>query len=408
MSAKFTIGQRLAEEQDIDRGSSSDAPRASYDTSRMDTKRYHSFTSRMSLAMSATVVFTVVALLVALVGVWSVPGSPLTKEEAVFRQNTFSAVLFAGIIAITVSSIIAYIMANSLAKPVNRITSTARQIRNGDLTARTQLSGEDELGKLGETFDDMANHLEKDMQMEHRLTSDVAHELRTPLMAMQATVEAMRDGVMPADDEHLASVEHEVRRLSRLVDAILKLSRIENGTTPFRPQRTEMIGLVRSIYDNQHQLFHDSGLRLRLRVDTAREEVYADVDRDMIRQCIVNLLSNALRYTEPGGYVILKLDQDRTDVLISVQDTGIGIAKEDLANVFGRFWRAENSRERVAGGLGVGLAVTKEIVDRHKGYITVESELGKGTTFTLHLPRVRFSLVGAEEADLERDLPVEE
>ena len=335
MSAKFTIGQRLAEEQGAERGSSSDAPRASYDTSRIDTKRYHSFTSRMSLAMSATVVFTVVALLVALVGVWSVPGSPLTKEEAVFRQNTFSAVLFAGIIAITVSSIIAYIMANSLAKPVNRITSTARQIRNGDLTARTQLSGEDELGKLGETFDDMANHLEKDMQMEHRLTSDVAHELRTPLMAMQATVEAMRDGVMPADDEHLASVEHEVRRLSRLVDAMLKLSRIENGTTPFRPQRTEMIGLVRSIYDNQHQLFHDSGLRLRLRVDTAREEVYADVDRDMIRQCIVNLLSNALRYTEPGGYVILKLDQDRTDVLISVQDTGIRIAKEDLANGFG-------------------------------------------------------------------------
>lgn len=407
MADRITIGRRAAAEQ-ASADSMSDAPRASYDTTRHDTKRHPSFSTRMSFSMMIIVVITVLTLLVALLAVWYVPGRPaLTAEEYEIRQSTFGAVLSAGLIAIFFSTIMGGALANGLAKPVNRITSTARQIRNGDLTARTGLKGDDEIGKLGETFDDMAAHLEKDLALEHRLTSDVAHELRTPLMAMQATVEAMRDGVMEANDENLARIEHEVRRLSRLVDAMLKLSRMENGTTPFRPQRTEMVGLVRSIYDGQHPLFHDSGLRLRLDVDVPREETYCDVDRDMIRQAIVNLMSNALRYTEPGGYVILGITQDRTDALISVKDTGIGIAKEDLSRVFSRFWRAENSREQAAGGLGVGLAVTKEIIDRHQGYISVESELGKGTEFTLHLPRIRFSLAGAEESDPERDIPAD-
>lgn len=331
------------------------------------------------------------------VRVWAFGSNPLmTRSEAQFRQNTYSAILMAAVLAVVAASIVGTVMARGLAKPVNRITETARSVRSGDLTARTGINGDDEIGKLGETFDSMATKLEKDLQHERRLTSDVAHELRTPLMAMQATVEAMQDGVLPCDVEHLGTVADEVRRLSRLVDAMLQLSRIENGTTPFNPQRTEMVGLIKSIYESQHQLFHEMGLRLRLRVDVPREEAYAEVDRDMIRQAIVNLLSNGLRYTEPGGYVIMGIAQDRSDVLISVKDTGMGIAPEDLSRVFNRFWRAEASRERVAGGLGVGLSMVNEIVDRHHGFITVESELGKGTEFIIHLKRVRFNLGSGE------------
>ena len=331
------------------------------------------------------------------VRVWALGSNPLmTRSEAQFRQNTYSAIGIAAIVAVIAATIVGSVMARGLAKPVNRITYTARQVRAGDLTARTGISGDDEIGKLGETFDSMATKIEKDLQHERRLTSDVAHELRTPLMAMQATVEAMQDGVLPCDAEHLGTVADEVRRLSRLVDAMLQLARIENGTTPFKPQRTEMVGLVTNIYESQHQLFHEMGLRLRLNVDLPRDEVYADVDRDMIRQATVNLLSNALRYTEPGGYVILGLSQDRSDVLISVKDTGMGIAPEDLSRVFNRFWRAEASRERVAGGLGVGLSMVNEIVDHHHGFISVESELGKGTEFVIHLTRARFNLGPSE------------
>lgn len=313
----------------------------------------------------------------------------LTKSDASFRSNSYGAIATAAAIAALLACVIGYFVSRGMAKPIQRITSTAKQIRNGDLTARTGVTGADEIGQLGETFDDMATTIERDIKLEHRLTGDVAHELRTPLMAMQATVEAMQDGVLPADDEHLEVVASEVRRLSRLIDAMLKLSRLENGTTEVKVEKTDMVYLVKSLVSAQHQLFHERGLHLRFVDETAHGELYADVDPDLIREAIVNLMSNAMRYTNPDGWVKVSLRQDRSDVLIGVQDTGIGIAKEDIPQTFSRFWRSDVSRERVSGGLGVGLAITKEIVDKHNGTILVESELGKGTTFTLRIPQRR-------------------
>ena len=311
----------------------------------------------------------------------------LTKGDAAFRTNSYKAVVTASVVAVILACLMGVLASRKLAKPVKSITSTAAQIRSGDLTARTGIVGDDEIGQLGETFDDMATTLERDLKLEHRLTSDVAHELRTPLMAMLATVEAMQDGVLPSDEEHLETVASEVRRLSRLVSAMLTLSRIENGTAPFRPERTEMVGLVRSVVESQEQLFNDRGLRLRFDANAPRGELYCECDRDMIRQALINLMSNALRYTPENGWVVVNVGQEGRDLKIAVSDTGIGIAKEDLARVFSRFWRSDASRERASGGLGVGLSVTKEIIDRHHGYISVESELGKGTTFILHIPR---------------------
>ena len=286
--------------------------------------------------------------------------------------------------------VLAFVMgsvaSHSLTRPIRIITSTAAQIRGGDLTARTGLTGDDEIGCLGETFDSMANNLERDIKFEHRLTSDVAHELRTPLMAMLVTVEAMQDGVLPADDEHFETVASEVRRLSRLVDAMLHLSRIENGKRQLKIESTDVVHLVRSLVSVQHQLFHERGLHLRFDDKTSRHECYADIDPDLIREAITNLMSNAMRYTSHDGWVVVSVDNDRKDVTISVADTGIGIAEEDIPKVFSRFWRSDVSRERAAGGLGVGLAITKEIIDQHNGTIAVESELGKGTTFSLRVP----------------------
>ena len=310
----------------------------------------------------------------------------LTKADTAFRANSYGAIATAAAIAALLACVIGYFVSRSVAHPIQRITSTAKQIRNGDLTARSGVTGTDEVGQLGETFDDMAGTIERDLKLEHRLTGDVAHELRTPLMAMQATVEAMQDGVLPADDEHLEVVAGEVRRLSRLIDAMLKLSRLENGTTELKVERTDLVYLVKSLVSSQHQLFHERGLHLRFVDETPHHELYADVDPDLLREAIVNLMSNALRYTNADGWVKVSLRQDRSDFLVAVQDTGIGIAKEDIPQTFARFWRSDVSRERVSGGLGVGLAITKEIVDRHNGTILVESELGRGTTFTLRVP----------------------
>lgn len=311
----------------------------------------------------------------------------LSKADTAFRDRTFNAMFLASIIAVAISVIIGILVSRMLTNPLRRITGTAKQIRDGDLSARTGLKGDDEIDRLGETFDEMATSLEKDLKHERRITSDVAHELRTPLMAMLATVEAMQDGVLPTDDEHLETVASETRRLSRLVQQMLDLSRMENRTAPLKLERIDTVSFVRRIVDSQQQLFRDHDLRLRFSDDTQGRPSDIEADPDMVTQAVVNLMSNAMRYTPEGGWVVVSVRTSRRNVQIVVSDTGIGIAKEDLSRIFGRFWRADASRAREAGGLGVGLSVTKQIVERHHGYISVESELGKGTTFTIHLPR---------------------
>lgn len=311
----------------------------------------------------------------------------LTKADTAFREKTFNAMGLASFIAIAIALLIGFFVSSMLTNPIRRITSTAKQIRDGDLSARTNMRGDDEIDQLGETFDEMATSLEKDLKHERRLTSDVAHELRTPLMAMLATVEAMQDGVLPTDDEHLETVASETRRLSRLVQQMLDLSRMENRTAPMNLRPVDISNLVRNVVDAQHPLFHERDLHLRFADETAGKQVTIEVDSDMITQAVINIMSNAMRYTPEDGWVVVTVRADRRHVMISVSDTGIGIAKEDLSRIFGRFWRADASRAREAGGLGVGLAVTKQIVERHHGFISVESELGKGTTFTIHLPR---------------------
>ena len=311
----------------------------------------------------------------------------LTKTDTAFREKTIDAMFLAAAIAVAISVMMGLFVSRMLTNPIRRITGTAKQIRDGDLSARTNMRGDDEIDQLGETFDEMATSLEKDLKHERRLTSDVAHELRTPLMAMLATVEAMQDGVYPTDNEHLETVASETRRLARLVQQMLDLSRMENHTAPMNIEAVDMVELVRGIVNAQEPLFHERDLRLRFADETQGKMPFIKVDPDMITQCVINLMSNAMRYTPEGGWVIVTVGLDRKHLTISVSDTGIGIAKEDLSRIFGRFWRADASRAREAGGLGVGLAVTKQIVERHHGFISVESELEKGTTFTIHLPR---------------------
>ena len=329
-------------------------------------------------SMVSANVTTSTGTVVGSVRMWTLESDALlTRSDVAFRTSSYNAIAVAAAIAITVALVIGYLFSRSLAQPIQRITNTAARIRNGDLTARTGLTGDDEFGRLGETFDSMASEVEHDIKFEHRLTSDVAHELRTPLMATLATVEAMQDGVLPADDEHFETVASEVRRLSRLVDAMLHLSRIESDTSDLVVERTDSM---------QEQLFKEKDLSLRFDDRTPSHELNAEINPDLIREAITNLMSNAMRYTPEGGSVVISIERERTDALISVRDTGIGIAKEDISRVFSRFWRSDASRERVSGGLGVGLSLTKEIADRHNGNIVVESELGKGTTFTLRIP----------------------
>lgn len=322
--------------------------------------------------------------LIGVLQLWVYGSDALVRQtDQIFRNNSYQALVIAGVVAIVIASCIGFFFARNLVAPVNRIARTARKIANGDFSARTELSGDDEIAQLGETFDKMAESVEKDRELERRLTTDVAHELRTPLMAIQATVEAMVDGVYEPSEERLVTVNAEVQRLGRLVDALLKLSRLESRTTPMKEEVIDLGELIGGIVATHEMFVVDSGLTLHYSADPS---VLVKGDPDKIRQATANLISNAVRYTPEGGDIYVAVRRGLRMAAIEVRDTGIGLTREEARMVFSRFWRADAGRDREHGGLGIGLAVVKEIVDRHGGWVSVEGEKGKGACFTIHLP----------------------
>ena len=318
-----------------------------------------------------------------MVQVWVYGSSTLlTQADQEFRERSYQAMIFSTLIAIMISLVVGILFARSLVNPINRITRAAKAIGEGDLSARTNLEGDDEISNLGMTFDIMAEAVQKDRQLERRLTTDVAHELRTPLMAIQSTVEAILDGVFEADEQRLETINSEVRRLSRLVDAILKLSRLESGGVRLKEEVVNVGELISGLISTHEAFLKDSGLELYYNADP---DVYVWGDPDYIRQAVANLISNAVRYT-PEGSITVSVKRGELMGSISVADTGIGLSEEDAKMVFSRFWRAEAGRTREAGGLGVGLSVVKEIVDQHGGWIRVEGKPNEGATFTIYIP----------------------
>lgn len=307
----------------------------------------------------------------------------MSKVDRQFQVDTFLALLVAGGIALVFALLFGMVFVKSLVRPLDRITRTARELSEGNLSARTGISGSDELSRLAETMDEMAESFQRDRKLEQQLTSDVAHELRTPLMAIQANVEAMIDGVYEKDEEHLMLVDAEVGRLSKLVDGLLKLSRLEMRTTPMREEPVDLTALAADVVSSHEAFIEDCGISISL---GAQQDVKTLGDADMIRQAVTNLVSNAIRYTDEGGSITISVFREGRMAAIAVQDTGIGLSPEEEKMVFSRFWRADSGRAKESGGLGIGLSLVKEIVDRHHGRVAVKGTKGVGATFTLYFP----------------------
>ncbi len=318
------------------------------------------------------------------VRVWAYgPGALVTERDQQFRQASVRALGVAALVAIAFASIAGLGYANRLVRPIETITVTAQALRRGEREARTGFDGDDEISVLGRTLDEMADAIEADRELERRLTADVAHELRTPLQAIQATVEAMQDGVLPADAERLGTVRNETVRLGRLADAILELTRMERGSLPFDLRRIDLATPVRTVVDAHEALFEAAGLTLSVNLASG---LMVKGDSDRLQQAVGNLLSNAARYTAAGGRVDVVVYAKGTDAVVKVSDSGIGVAESDLPHLFSRFWRADDARATSTGGLGIGLAVTKEIVERHQGRIIVERRSEGGSRFSIAVP----------------------
>lgn len=315
------------------------------------------------------------------------PGSLLTESDVAFRSASSQGLAVAAALAVILASAGGLMYSRLFTRPIERVTKTAAALRAGARDARTGMSGEDAVGQLGSTLDEMAASIEAERAFERRLTADVAHELRTPLQAIQATVEAMQDGVLPADGEHLGIVRDETVRMGRLADSILELSRLENRSVAFRMAPIDPSAPLLRAVESHRALFDSLDLGLETHIDDGG---LVEGDMDRLTQAFGNLVSNAARYTPEGGRVSVGLALQPREAVITVSDTGIGIAEEEHDRVFTRFWRSDEARQRTRSGFGVGLAVVREIVEQHGGAVGFRANTpGPGTTFEIRLPLVR-------------------
>ena len=308
----------------------------------------------------------------------------LTAHDVEMRNTSLIALAAAGAIAVAVSTIIGLSYSRSLVTPISKVTQAAQHIRDGDESARSELQGDDEIAQLGITFDKMADAIQRARERDRRVAGDVAHELRTPLQGIQATVEAIEDGVYPADSKHLGIILNETQRLTGLTNSILELSRLEAGTSDFVQSLIDLNNPVQAAIAVNSARIESTDLHLRTQLSDQGLIVMGSAER--LQQAVTNLLTNSIRYTPTGGTITVKTFAAAGRACVSVTDTGIGMTQTEIDQVFERFWRADSARDRATGGIGIGMPITREIVDRHDGEIVVESEKGVGTTFTIQIP----------------------
>ena len=302
-------------------------------------------------------------------------------------QNTLVTVLIGGsVIAMALAGLAGWLSTRRALAPLEAVTQTALQItRADDLSRRILYQGppDDEIGQLINAFNQTLGRLENLFNTQRRFIADVGHELRTPLTVIKGNVDLMRR-IGYSDDESLEGIEDEVDRLTRLVGDLLLLAQAESGKLPLDERTVELDTLILEAMQQMRVLARD---KLSLRIADI-DQVLVCGDRDRLKQVLVNLIGNAIKYTPAGGEVIVGLGKAESQAKITVSDTGPGIPPEDLPYVFERFYRGEKSRTRSRDGkgFGLGLSIAYWIVRNHGGRIEVDSTVGQGTTFCVWLP----------------------
>ena len=309
-----------------------------------------------------------------------------TEVDVQFLNTLNTLLLSVAFIALFVSIFLGIIMARQLTQPITRVIETTQNIAGGNYADRIhEKSNTKEISELTTSINSLAETLGTQESLRKQLTSDVAHELRTPLAILQSHLEAMIDGTWEADQTRLENCHGEVVRISKLVSDLEKLTILEQENLVLDQTQFDLAALLNRIASNFQSDFRTKQVDLIL--ETSPVMIFAD--RDKLSQVFINLIANALNYTNAGGTVKVSTSESAKDVAITVSDTGIGIAKDDLVRIFERFYRADKSRARHTGGSGIGLTIVKSIVEAHGGQIDVHSELGQGSQFCVTMPKTR-------------------
>ncbi len=273
-----------------------------------------------------------------------------------------------------------------LTVPISRLTRSIRRMGGGDLSVRVPVSGSAELRRLASSYNTMAEQLETLDKSRNQFVSDASHELKTPLTAMKSLLEDVlyQPGMPPQmQREFLMDVDHEIDRLSDIISDLLTLTRMDSGKLELH---AEPLCLSDGCEESLHMLRQQAERRNQLLISHIAPDIWVNGDPSKLSQVIWNLVENAIKYTQDGGRIDVRLQEKNGKAVFSVQDNGVGIPEEDQAHVFERFYRVDKARSRDTGGTGLGLSIVKQMVALHGGDITVKSRHGEGSTFTVTLP----------------------
>ncbi|NLP44982.1 MAG: hypothetical protein GX351_10205 [Peptococcaceae bacterium] len=308
-----------------------------------------------------------------------------STEDRTFVLTMNIVYLLALVLALLVAMVISKYVTAKFLNPLylvrNNILAIKSSASNKLQPVETKTA---EIRQLAQATEDLAKTIKEQENLRKRLTSDIAHELRTPLATLQSHLEAMIDGVWEPTAERLSFCNDEVIRLTGLIKNLNELSVLESEATKLQITEVNLSELLKELCANYQLVFAEKEIEL---IQEIQPRVIVNADKDRLQQILVNILANAYKYTAEKGQVTVRLLAESEWAVLEVRDTGVGIAPEDLPHIFERFYRGDQSRSRQSGGAGIGLTIVKALVEAHRGTISVASELGKGTVVQIKIPR---------------------
>ena len=306
------------------------------------------------------------------------------QNELVFLDIVNKIILGIGVLLILASTIMGFIISRSITRPINKLMTKAKYISKGEYDKKIEINTDIlEINDLINSINNLSQSIKEQENIRKRLTGDISHELKTPLTNIQSHLEAMIDGVWEPTEERLLSVKEEAERLSSLVSDMQKLNKYDESSIKLKKDNVNISDIICFV------IFQFSNLAKskNIKIEYEKKNINLYCDKDKITQALVNILSNAIRYSNEGSTIFIEERLKDNKVIISIEDQGIGISEEDLKYVFERFYRADKSRTRATGGTGIGLTIVKSIVSSHGGEVKLESKLGEGSKFTIILPK---------------------
>lgn len=306
-----------------------------------------------------------------------------SAEDLAFRHTINRAVVLAGLVAASAALLVALVLSRRLVSPLVALTQAVRRMGRGELDQRVDPKGGDEIAYLGHAFNEMAQNVGRLEALRRKLNADLAHEIRTPLTTIRGYLEGIEDGVIENSPESWDVLSREVQRLMRLVNDLQELSKAEAPL--WRLEYIDVRKLLEEIVEVSSSTAKRKGVQMSI---VAQRSFVVRGSRDTLKRAFYNMVNNAIQYTPAGRSIRIHVEVDPQSRMgtISIADNGVGINDADIPFIFERFYRADTSRSDTEGGTGIGLAISKEIIEAHQGSIAVSSEVGQGTVFTVELP----------------------